>query len=344
MNCYCVQPWVREEETILPGVTERRRRSLEEIADQPGTDYENVYKVSRHVTEPVSGIKSEELCMLIKIKARITINFEARPPSPVKVDTKDIDLPEVPDRVNGTCVLETEIAKIFLFWSGYNFSMEFIKNPEGNSYYLNRVMFQYNTKHPDLARDFQYAAAQGLVHLETKPGQNYFFTPLGKSFVCRRSEDQGPLKLYNLASKQIEGSLDMWNTKFQPFVVRAGGSWGGEKPCLDAEIRRARIEFWPFASAAILFLCSGIFFGGYAAKRTWFTNQKVDYGSYEEGNQKVEHEMEMVRQQSEPGYQQVNLNDPVEPQAAPADQSRAANPFQQKASNPFQGAANPFNN
>ena len=152
MNCYCVQPWVREEETILPGVTERRRRSLEEVEEMAGPEYENVYKVSRHVTEPVSGLKSEELCMLIRIRARITVNFEARPPSPVKVDTKDIDLPEVPDKINGTCVLETEIAKIFLFWSGYNFSMEFIKNPEGNSYYLNRVMFQYNTKHPDLAR------------------------------------------------------------------------------------------------------------------------------------------------------------------------------------------------
>ena len=70
------------------------------------------------------------------------------------------------------------------------------------------------------------------------------------------------MKLYNLASKQIEGSVDMWDTKFQPFVVRAGGSWGEQKPCLDAEIRRARIEFWPFVSAALLILSSGIFVGG----------------------------------------------------------------------------------
>ena len=85
---------------------------------------------------------------------------------------------------------------------------------------------------------------------------------------------------------------------------------------------------------------------GYAAKRTWFTNQKVDYGSYEEGNQRVQHEMELVRQQTEEqagGYQQVSLHDTPQPQA-PSEQSRAANPFQQKASNPFQGASNPFNN
>ena len=147
-----VQPWVKEEQTVFPGVTERRRRSLEGAEVEREPDYENIFKVQRHVTEPVSGIKKEELCMLIRIKARITINFEARPPSPVQVDSKNVDLPERPDKINGTCVLETDIAKIFIFWSGYNFSMEFIKNPEGNSYYMNRVMFQYNTKHPDLAK------------------------------------------------------------------------------------------------------------------------------------------------------------------------------------------------
>ena len=47
-------------------------------------------------------------------------------------------------------------------------------------------------------------------------------------------------------------------------------------------------------------------------KRTWFTDQKVDYGNYEEGNMKVQHEMEMVRQQTidsapPPGYQEQLL-------------------------------------
>ena len=147
-----VQPWVKEEKTVFPGVTERMRRSLDDGELETEPNYENIFKVQRHVTEPVSGIKKEELCMLIRIKAKITINFDARPPSPVHVGTKEVNLPEKPDKINGTCVLETDIAKIFLFWSGYNFSMEFIKNPEGNSYYMNRVMFQYNTKHPDLAK------------------------------------------------------------------------------------------------------------------------------------------------------------------------------------------------
>ena len=87
-----------------------------------------------------------------RVSATFTINFEARPPSPVQVDTKTVDLPAVPDSVNGTCILETEKAKIFIFWSGYNFTLEFIKNPEGNSYYMNRALLQYNTKHPDLAK------------------------------------------------------------------------------------------------------------------------------------------------------------------------------------------------
>ena len=48
-------------------------------------------------------------------------------------------------------------------------------------------------------RDFQYAANTGTVTLQTMPGLNFFFTPLGKSFVCRLPEDQGPMKLYNVA-------------------------------------------------------------------------------------------------------------------------------------------------
>ena len=194
--------------------------------------------------------------------------------------------------------------------------------------------------------DFQYAAYTGIVRLQTVPGKNFFFTPLGKSFVCKRSEDQGPLKLFNVAKNQIEGEVEMWDTKFQPFVVRAGGEWGDEKPCLNAEIRKARIEFWPFVSAGLLLLCSGMFWGGYAAKRTWFTDQKVDYGNYEEGNMKVQHEMEMVRQQTmdaaPPGYQEVSLNEPQPQQAG--GQPQTANPFQQQCANPFQAGSNPFNN
>ena len=229
----------------MPGRVDRQRRSLddEESVSEPldeGPEYEDVYKISRQKTDPESGMMSEELCMLIRIRAKFTINFEAKPPSPVQTDSVTTELPLVPDNINGTCIMETEVAKIFMFWSGYNFTLEFIKNPEGNSFYMNRAILQYNTKHPDLASDFKYAAYSGINTLQTKPGLNFFFTPLGKSFVCRRAEDQGPKKLFSVARNKYEGYMDMWNTKFQPFVVRAGGVWGSEKPCLSAEIRRSR--------------------------------------------------------------------------------------------------------
>ena len=136
-------------------------------------------------------------------------------------------------------------------YSGYNFTLEFIKNPEGNSFYMNRALLQYDTRHPDIYSIFKYAAYQGIIRLETKPGLNFFFTPLGKSFVCRNAEDQGPMKLYNTKKNQIEGSMDMWNTKFQPFVVRAGGEWGSEKPCLAAEIRKSRYGIFIFTSVCL---------------------------------------------------------------------------------------------
>lgn len=318
-------PWVREEELILPGVVERRKRALEDdVTDTEGDtinpEYENDYTVSRKKSDPETGEESKELCMLIRLSASFTINFEAKPPSPVVVDSKSVDLPTRPDSVNGTCVMETEKAKISMFWSGYNFTLEFIKNPEGNSYYMNRALIQYNTKHPDLAKDFQYAALQGVITLQTMPGLNFFFTPLGKSFICRRAEDQGPLKLFRVSGGEMVmvGEMEMWNTKFQPF-------------------------------AGLLLLCSGIFFGSYAAKRTWFNDQKVDYGNYEEGNVKVQHEMEMVRQQqqaadSAQGYQEVSLSEPQAPPQVAGAQPGAANPFQQKSANPFQAASNPFNN
>ena len=340
-----VQPWVREETRLLPGTVERQRRSLAEGEQPPvldsGPEYEDVLKIVRHTTEPESGLKVEEVCMMIRTKASFTINFETLPPSPVQVDSKVYDMPSQPDKVNGTCVLETETSKIFVFWSGFNFSIEFIKNPEGNSYYMNRVILLYDTRHPDLVQDFQYAANKGLIHLETRPGKNFFFTPLGKSYVCRKSDDQGPLKLYSIARHQIEGNLNLWQTKFQPFVKRAGGKWGEEKRCLPHEIREARMNFWPFVSAVLVILSAGLMFGGYAVKRTWFTEQKVDYGTYE-AQQQQQQEMELVRQpsQDQAAYQAVSQAEPAQP-AQPAAQP--ANPFQQKSANPFQAASNPFN-
>ena len=41
----------------------------------------------------------------------------------------------------------------------------------------------------------------GKVILNTKEGGNFYFTPLGKSYVCENGDDQGPLRLYNQVRK-----------------------------------------------------------------------------------------------------------------------------------------------
>ena len=144
--------------------------------------------------------------------------------------------PMMPDAVNGTCALKTETSAIFIFWAGFNLTFEFVKNPEGNSYYMNRVILIYDTEHPSLKKDFEYANTHGKIHLETRPGKNFFFTPLGKAYLCYKAENQvfyelplspllkiqiqGPLKLWNVAKNQIEGEISLSDTKFQPFVVR----------------------------------------------------------------------------------------------------------------------------
>jgi hypothetical protein len=41
------------------------------------------------------------------------------------------------------------------------------------------------------------------VKLETIPDENFFWTPLGKSYSCWEAEDQGPLKLFNVAADEV---------------------------------------------------------------------------------------------------------------------------------------------
>ena len=98
--------------------------------------------------------------------------------------------PMMPDAVNGTCALKTEVSAIHIFWAGFNLTFEFIKNPEGNSYYMNRIVLIYDTEHPSLKGDFEYANTHGKIHLETRPGKNFFFTALGKSYLCYKAENQ----------------------------------------------------------------------------------------------------------------------------------------------------------
>ena len=72
---------------------------------------------------------------------------------------------------------------------------------------------------------FSDATYRGPVTLRTRQGYNFYFTPLGKSYMCKNGEDQGPLDLYNV-NLEIVGTLELWNSKFQPFVKRAKGDWG----------------------------------------------------------------------------------------------------------------------
>ena len=132
----------------------------------------------------------------------------------------------------------------------------------------------------------------------------------------------------------------MWSVSSSKTLKRMSISVkDGDAPLLPAA-HQGHLEI------ADLLLSSGAFFGGYAAKRTWFSAQKVDYGSYEEGNMRMQHEMELVRQQQAgppdtAAFTEVSLAQ--EPPQPPA-QAQAANPFQQKSANPFQAASNPFNN
>ena len=41
--------------------------------------------------------------------------------------------------------------------------------------------------------------------------------------------------------------------------------------------RLMREDFWPFVSACAVVICSCLLVGAYAVKRTWFTDQKVDF-------------------------------------------------------------------
>jgi len=354
-------PQISEELRVWPGVVERQRREVGDPDEVFGQDDEvvaevlsykeqevneevNTFRISKKIVDE-AGTVQEEMCIFHRTRADFTINFETRPGAPVSIASKAYEMPNkpmMPDAVNGTCALKTETSAIFIFWAGFNLTFEFVKNPEGNSYYMNRVILIYDTEHPSLKKDFEYANTHGKIHLETRPGKNFFFTPLGKAYLCYKAENQGPLKLWNVAKNQIEGEISLSDTKFQPFVVRAHGQWGETKRCLPLKIRQMREDFWPFVSACAVVVCSCLLIGAYAVKRTWFTDQKVDYGTYEAAGMA---DMEMVRQPTQE-YQEEQPAVAEEGYPEEPDQQEtkpSANPFASKGANPFQeNQANPF--
>ena len=100
--------------------------------------------------------------------------------------TVEVELPPEPD-ISGSCVREGDTAVLTMRWSVFNFSLVFTENPEGNSYYLNRAILRYNQS-LDIFADATY---RGPVILETAKRTNFYFTPLGHSYVCKTGEDQG---------------------------------------------------------------------------------------------------------------------------------------------------------
>ena len=324
----------RKRETIDPeDVEDQSEEVVMKVINQKEQEVNaevNTFHISKKFVDE-AGVMQEEMCLFIRTRAEFIINFETRADAPVSVAGNSYVMPNKPsqpDKVNGTCALETETSMIFIFWSGFNFTIEFTKNPEGNSYYMNRAILIYDTNHPELKKDFEFAKYQGKVHLETRPGKNFFFTPLGKAYLCYKKQNQGPLKLWNVAKEQIEGELSFSDTKFQPFVVRAHGEWGPTKRCLPLEIRLMREDFWPFVSACAVIFFSCLLVGLYAVKRTWFTEQKVDYGAYEAP---AAQDMEMVRQ---PEAQPARQEKPAEEELAQPTKP-SANPFQANQANPF---------
>ena len=129
-------------------------------------------------------------CIMLETDAHFNIDYRTHTHG---IRTVRIELPPEPD-ISGSCVRDGDTAVLTMRWSVFNFSLIYTENPEGNSYYLNTAVLRYNQS-LDLFRDASYRKD---VKVYTKKGRNFYFTPLGKSYVCHNAEDQGPLALFNV--------------------------------------------------------------------------------------------------------------------------------------------------
>ena len=159
-------------------------------------------------------------CILIETDAIFYLDYRTHTHG---IRTVRVDLPPEPD-ISGSCVREGDTAVLTMRWGSFNFSLIYTENPEGNSYYLNTAVLRYNQS----SSIFYDASYHKEMKVHTKKGWNYYFTPLGKSYVCKTAEDQGPLALFNEHDEKV-GNMSLYNTKVQPFVRRAKGVWGPGK-------------------------------------------------------------------------------------------------------------------
>ena len=65
-------------------------------------------------------------------------------------------------------------------------------------------------KYNQSLESFYDATYRGKVSLQTKKGMNYYFTPLGKSYIC--VEDEDPLTLFNEDDEPV-GNVTLFNIK-----------------------------------------------------------------------------------------------------------------------------------
>ena len=175
--------------------------------------------------------------------------------------TVKIELPPEPD-ISGSCVRDGDTAVLTMRWSVFNFSLVFTENPEGNSYYLNRAILRYNQS----LETFSDATYRGPVILQTQKRFNFYFTPLGHSYVCKHGEDQGPLDLFNVDDERV-GNMTLYNTRFQPFWKRAKGEWGQDDHCLPKAIQIMREDVVPFVTSGAFFSFVLLLIGGYGLYR-----------------------------------------------------------------------------
>ena len=241
-------------------------------------------------------------------------------------------------KIGGSCVKDGDTAVLSMFWTGFNFSLVYTKNPEGNSYYLNKALLIYNQSLPM----FQDATYSGMVRLHTKRDKNFYFTPLGMTHVCLSDED--PLTLFNSDDWKM-GNLTLFNTKIQPFVKRAKGGFGHEQRCLPKSIRVMRENVVPYVVSLIFVILVVLVVAAYGIFRQFFV-KNGDYHCYDEdmGQDAAVHEgHEMMRVDSNGQttlVQQQSIEQVVPPPIAPVQE-----PLPPQASNPFKQAGNnPFNN
>ena len=279
-------------------------------------------------------------CILAQTECTFTLDYRTLR---YGVKTVKVGLPKEPE-ISGSCVREGDTAVLTMRWSVFNFSLVYTKNPEGNSYYLNKAILKYNQS-LDIFDDATY---RGPVILETKKKSNFYFTSLGKSYQCTNAEDQGPLDLYN-EDDELVGEMALYHTKIQPFVKRAKGDWGPSEHCLPKATQIMREDVVPFVASGIFVACTIVLLAGYGIYKK-FVVKKTDYGFYDPnaeggGGTKMEaHEMNAINGATvleDETYQPAPAqptNGYEEPEMAPppAPEPKAVNPFAKpKGSNPF---------